>query len=351
MVSCAIKIQAMTYRLRPVKYLILGLLTILACNKEDDGFTFVPARDRAEEAPVSTEIIETYLNTHFYNYEEFQNPPADFDFKIRFDTIAGDNADKIPLIQQVQHKMVPDRVDEGVEYKLYYLSALEGGGSTPAFPDVVTLTYEGQYLNTEFTASAYTKLFDSATTPVSFDLTSVVNGFQDGITTAKTSPFPAIEAADGSVSFEDYGVGAVFIPAGLGYYVSPPNGSIIPFYAQLIFTFQLYAARVGDQDEDGIPTIFEDLNENNLEEDDDTDSDGLPNFFDADDDGDGRPTSEEIIVRTYVFLDGEPEPTWPNTEVEVKREYNAQTMETTIYTVEYPDEDNDGIVDYLDSDS
>ena len=247
--------------------------------------------------------------------------------------------------------MVPDRVDEGVEYKLYYLSAVEGGGSAPAFPDVVTLTYEGQYLNTEFTASAYTKLFDSASTPISFDLTSVVNGFQDGIITAKTSPFPAIEAADGSVSFEDYGVGAVFIPAGLGYYVSPPNGSIIPFYAQLIFTFQLYTSRVGDQDEDGIPTIFEDLNENNLEEDDDTDSDGLPNFFDADDDGDGRPTSEEIILRTYVFLDGEPEPTWPSTEVEVKREYNAQTMETTIYTVEYPDEDNDGVVDYLDADS
>ena len=153
------------------------------------------------------------------------------------------------------------------------------------------------------------------------------------------------------MSFEDYGVGAVFIPAGLGYYVSPPNGSIIPFYAQLIFTFQLYSSRTGDQDDDGLPTIFEDLNGNNLEEDDDTDADGLPNFFDADDDGDGRPTSEEIIVRTYVFLDGEPEPTWPSTETEVKREYNAQTMETTIYTVEYPDEDNDGIVDYLDSDS
>ncbi|NDB03369.1 MAG: hypothetical protein EBY38_06880, partial [Flavobacteriaceae bacterium] len=261
------------------------------------------------------------------------------------------NTDKTPLIDQVQHKMVPDRVDEGIEYKLYYLSAVEGGGEHPMYPDVVTLTYEGRYLNTEFTGSEYTKLFDSANTPVSFDLTSVVNGFQDGVITAKTSPFPAIEAPDGSVSFEDYGVGAVFIPAGLGYYVSPPNGSIIPFYAQLIFTFQLYSSRIGDQDEDGIPTIYEDINGNNLEEDDDTDSDGLPNFFDADDDGDGRPTSEEIIVRTYVFMDGEPEPEWPDSEEEVKREYNAQTMETTIYTVEFTDEDSDGVVDYLDSDS
>jgi FKBP-type peptidyl-prolyl cis-trans isomerase FkpA len=90
---------------------------------------------------------------------------------------------------------------------------------------------------------------------------------------------------------------------------------------------------------------------NDIEEDDDTDGDGLPNFFDSDDDGDGRPTSEEIIERTYVFLDGEAEPVWPATETEVKRIYDAVTMETTIYTLEYTDEDNDGTPDYLDADS
>ena len=116
-----------------VSLALIGL-TLVSCKKEDDGFTFVPARDRAEEAPVSTQIIEDYLNTHFYNYEEFQNPPANFDFKIRFDTIAGEFADKIPLIDQVNFKMVPDRVTEGVEYKLYYLQALEGGGEHHCFP-------------------------------------------------------------------------------------------------------------------------------------------------------------------------------------------------------------------------
>ncbi len=324
------------------------MFTVFSCNKKDDGVTFVPARDRGEEAPVSVAIIEEYLQTHFYNYEEFANPPADFDFKIKFDTIAGDNANKIPLINQVSSKTVPDRVDEGVNYTLYYLNALEGGGQKPTFADVVTLRYEGTFLNTEFTLSPYTSLFDSAASPVSFDLTAVVNGFQDGMIEFKTSPTGPITNPDGTVSFENYGVGAVFIPSGLGYYVSPPNGSPIPFYSQLIFTFQLYTTRVGDQDGDGIPSFYEDLNGNQIEEDDDTDSDGLPNYFDTDDDNDGRPTSQEITIREYILAEGDPYPELGANEFEVNNVYNETTMETTITTLEYKDANEDGVPDYLD---
>jgi len=331
--------------------LILSVLAMVSCKKDDDNVTFIPARDRADEAPVSVGIVEEYLQTHFYNYEEFQNPPADFDYRIKFDTIAGDNAGKIPLINQVSFKIVPDRIAEGVTYKLYYLNAVEGGGEKPKFPDITTLTYEGYYINVEFTGSPYTKLFDSAATPVSFDLTAVVNGFQDGVIESRTSPFPPVEGTDGSLTFTDYGVGAVFMPSGLGYYVSPPNGSAIPFYSQLIFTYHLFASRQGDQDNDGIPSIFEDLNNNQLEEDDDTDENGLPNYFDTDDDGDGRPTSEEIESRTYVLAEGDPEPTLNPNEFEIRREYDEETFETTIYTVEYLDTDGDGIWDHLDEDS
>lgn len=331
--------------------LVCGILTIVSCKKEDDGFTFVPARDRDEEAPVSVGIVEEFLQTHFYNYEEFQNPPSGFDYIIKFDTIAGDNAGKTPLIDQVEFKVVPDRIADGVTYKLYYLKVVEGGGEKPKFPDVTTLTYEGHYLNTEFTGSDYFKLFDSAVTPVSFDLTSVVNGFQDGVIENKTSPLPPTENPDGSLTFEDYGVGAVFIPSGLGYYVSPPAGSGIPFYAQLVFTFKLLAARQGDQDNDGIPSIFEDLNGNQLEEDDDTDGNGLPNYFDSDDDGDGRPTIEEILTHEYVIAEGDPEPQLNPEEFEIRREVDSETLEITIYTVEYTDEDLDGIPDHLDEDS
>ncbi|MCB0458086.1 MAG: hypothetical protein R2776_03060 [Flavobacteriaceae bacterium] len=332
--------------------LSLIVLTIFSCKKEDDGVTFVPARDRAEEAPVSVAIVEEYLRTHFYNYEEFANPSAEFDFKIKFDTIAGDNASKIPLIDQVQSKTVPDRIADGVTYKLYYLNALEGGGQKPKFSDVVTLRYEGIFLNTEFTLSPYTQLFDSAATPISFDLTNVVNGFQDGVIEIKTSPTGPITDPDGTVRFEDFGVGAVFMPSGLGYYVSPPNGSPIPFYSQLIFTFQLYAKRVGDQDNDGIPTILEDLNGNQLEEDDDTDSDNFPNYFDPDDDNDGRPTLQELIITEYEKDPLDPDPALGANEFEYDREevvINGVTK-IIITTHKFKDNDGDGIFDHLDDD-
>jgi hypothetical protein len=107
------------------------------------------------------------------------------------------------------------------------------------------------------------------------------------------------------------------MPAGLGYYVNPPPTSAIPLYAQLIFTFQLYAKETGDQDNDRVVSTIEDLNMNMIEEDDDTDEDGIPNYIDPDDDGDGRPTIDEI----EIAADG---------------------------TVTFPDSDGNGIPDYLD---
>ncbi|MCW5519112.1 hypothetical protein J1N09_04630 [Aureitalea sp. L0-47] len=296
------------------------LLIVNSCGNDDDvQDNFIPARDRAEEAPVAQAIIEEYLNTHFYNYEEFANPPANFDFQIKFDTIAGVNSDKTPLREQVTSKMVKDRIKEGLEYKLYYLVVEEGGGDRPEFPDLATITYDGTYINKEEEILPYSRRFDASTIPIRFDMTAVVNGLQDvlvefkGATSIVTNP-------DGSTSFEGYGIGAVFMPSGLGYYVNPPPTSVIPTYAQLIFAFQLYENEMGDQDNDGVPSVVEDLNGNNLEEDDDTDLDLLPNYADNDDDGDGRPTRDEIEI-----------------------DANGN--------ITYPDEDGDGIVDYLDSDS
>lgn len=306
--------KAFTYLLIPMTFLSIG-----SCGNDDDNVQFIPARDRGEEAPNSTSIIEEYLETHFYNYEEFENPPADFDFKIKFDTIAGDNSNKTPLIDQVSSKTVQDRVDLDVFYNLYFLNVIQGEGDSPTFGDNATLTYEGTFLNKEVSSADYTEVFDSSVVPINFDLTAVVNGFQDGVTEFNGAT-NIITNPDGTVSFENYGVGAVFIPSGLGYYVSTPVGGNIPVYAQLIFSFQLYSKTEGDQDNDGILTINEDLNGNGLEEDDDTDSDGLPNFFDADDDNDGRPTTDEIIVNA----DG---------------------------SITFPDTDGDGIVDHLDPDS
>jgi len=318
------------------------LLTISSCKKEDDGVVSFPLRDRAEEAQVANAEITTYLETHFYNYEEFANPDADFDYRIKFDTIAGDNASKAPLMDQVSSKIVTDREEENITYTLYYLSVIEGEGKQVNFPDIVTLSYEGRLLSNN-------SLFDSSVNPVRFDLTQVINGFQDGLKEFKTAT-NIIENEDGTVTYENYGVGAVFIPSGIGYFSNSPSFAL-PAYSQLIFTFQVYATQNGDQDDDGVPSIFEDLNNNDLEEDDDTDGDFVPNYADNDDDNDGRLTKNEIETNEYMLNEGDPEPTLAENEVEVDRVYDAENNTTVISTVVFTDVDNDGVPNYLDKDN
>ncbi|MEM7187805.1 MAG: hypothetical protein AAF466_14240 [Bacteroidota bacterium] len=300
---------------------LLTALFVQSCGSDDsDPDNFVPARDRGDEAPLSTAIVEEYLRTHFYNYEEFENPPADFDYVITFDTIAGDNADKIPLIEQVVTKNVRDRVTDGVTYDLYYLKVAQGGGEeSPQFPDISTLTYTGIYINKEITSIPYSKLFDGSVVPVTFDQTAIVNGLQDALTEFNVAE-DIIVNGDGTIEPVNPGRGAVFMPAGLGYYVNPPAGSEIPIYAQLIFTFNLYSTIQGDQDNDTVPSIVEDVNGNGLEEDDDTDGDTIPNYLDSDDDNDGRPTADEVEIDANGNLS-------------------------------FPDADGDLVPDYLDADS
>jgi len=54
-----------------------------------------------------------------------------------------------------------------------------------------------------------------------------------------------------------------------------------------------YQTTFVDDDNDGIPSILEDINGNGDLTDDDTDGDGIPNYLDADDDGDNVLTEDE----------------------------------------------------------
>lgn len=324
----------------------LLLLTALSCRK-DDAIDVIPPRDRGEEAIPSMAEIETYLNTHFYNYEEFANPPAEFNFEIKFDTIAGDNASKTPLIDQVSFKNVIDRVDETVTYKLYYLNVIQGEGESPNFPDIASISYEGTYLNNESSYNV-SNVFDSSVTPVRFDLTQIVPGLQQVLIEFNASTGFVVNG-DGTITFENYGVGAAFIPSGLAYYTTTPPG--IPVYSQLIFTFKLSQTELGDQDFDTVPSIYEDLDQDGNVLDDDTDGDNLPNFADVDDEGDGRLTINEVVLNTYTVNPGDDDPVLASNEVETKRETDQTTLITTITTITFTDTDADGTPDYLDPDN
>ncbi len=127
------------------------------------------------------------------------------------------------------------------------------------------------------------------------------------------------ENPDGTIEWNnDYGVGAVFMPSGLGYFSRSQGG--IPPYSPLVFTFKLHGMDEADHDRDGIPSWMEDVDEDGDVLNDDTDGNGIPNYSDADDDGDGTPTRDEIEINE----DG---------------------------SIDFTDSNDDGVPDYLDPDT
>ena len=65
--------------MRKIKFLIpiaTLFVVIFSCNNDDDGVIVVPPHERSDEVIVAKEEVEEYLETHFYNYEEFENPAS-----------------------------------------------------------------------------------------------------------------------------------------------------------------------------------------------------------------------------------------------------------------------------------
>lgn len=313
---------------------VLSFALLLASCEGDDGLDFevVPPLLLADVIIEDEAEIVEYLQTHFYNYEEFANPPANFDFRIVLDTIAGDNADRTPLINQVESRTVTisssdfllDDEEEDIPHTYYILSAREGLGANPTFADSTFVRFQGQLLDGQ--------IFDEVTTIAAFDLatfqqpgfggTRAFRGVGEGIQQIRAGN-EIIDNPDGTFEIPGSGIGMVIFPSGLGTF----NGirSPIPQYAPLIFTFEVLATTNADHDGDGIPSFMEDVDGDGLVFNDNTDSGTetfgiFPNYLDPDDDNDGISTSEEIIINA----DG---------------------------TITFPDSDGDGTPDYLDNDT
>ena len=247
-------------------YVLLSISIIYSCKKDEE---VEPPRDLAEQAILDEQILEDFLSTHFYNYEDFQDP--DNQTKIKFDTIANENSNKTPLIEQVNKSTINVRISDGsfINHPIYTLVAREGIGESPSSVDSTYLSYEGLLLNKS--------IFDKSLTPIWFDLTSVVRGFREGMPTLRPGDF-SIDQNNLPV-FSNYGQGAIFMPSGLGYFGNPSGG--IPAYSPIIFKIELYLVKKTDHDGDGILTADEfDSDGDGVV--DDTDGDGLADYLDAD---------------------------------------------------------------------
>lgn len=288
----------------------LGIFGILigftSCEPEQRGFVR-PARDYQEQRPVDHDSLQTFLQNRFYNYEDYQNAASNELVTFTIDTIQGANAAKTPLIDQVNEITLQVKDDDGVyhDHTAYILPLREGVGTAPTVADSVFVTYKGMLLN------LYE--FDETTSPIWFESLSVVKGFGALMPYIKKAA-PPIVNTDGTYSFNGFGSAAVFMPSALGYY-NNITGSI-PEYSPLIFAVDLYTYNTTDHDGDTVPTHLEDIDGDGYF-DDDTDSDGVPNYRDIDDDND------DVLTRT---------------------EYDANDDGVP------DDADNDGTPDYLDED-
>ena len=304
--------------------------SFLSCNNDDnDQIEVVPPRLLAEVAPENDEEIQEYLSTHFYNYEEFMSPPADFDYKIVIDTIAGANADKTPLADFVDEMTINvsssqlglTEEENDVPHTLYYLVAREGAGLAPTVADSVLLRYEGMLLDGN--------KFDASESYVWQVLPFTIRGYGNAITNIPAATEAGLVVnPDGTFGFNDSGIGLMIMPSGLAYFAGGGPAGDIPQYANIIF--QVEVGRIiedTDSDNDGVPSILEDINGNGYLFDDNTDSEvepagaGFADFQDGDDDGDGVSTRSEISDDQGNII------------------------------IPYPDADGDGTPDYLDPDT
>lgn len=295
-------------------YFILTIttLSLFSCSKNDVA-QVEPLRDYAVQFTADNLVIEEYLKS---NYMTVTNNPGQVnDQDVVFTKIPAGGME--PSIMSYLNKstfpklLVRDVAFHNITYKMYYLVLRPGSGEAPCNVDGVLTSYKGTYLQNTKVADVSTlnaTSFEEVIYPQQFlSLFSTITGWGEIFPQFKTGDAP-VTNGDGTVSYNNFGAGVMFVPSGLAYYATG-SGSI-PTYVPLVFKFKLYAMQRLDQDNDGIPSYLEDLNGDGYfgrfttgtVNPDDTDGDGIPNFLDVDDDGDGISTRKEITAADGTLI-------------------------------------------------
>ena len=205
------------------------IISVNSCSPDDeDSIVSVPENDRTEQQVIDNDTLVVYLNTHYYNSTEVNalaNPTvADV---VITELLEGETlpSDATLLMSAVETKTTT-YLD--VEYDYYILKINQGTttAQSPRFCDKVRVNYSGSLMDGTN--------FDRSSTPVNFDLTSVIPGWSRvmpdfNVASTYTSN------TDGTISYDGYGMGVMFLPSGLGYYAAYQTS--IPSYSNLVFKF------------------------------------------------------------------------------------------------------------------
>lgn len=290
------KNKVMSRFFKVVLLLTIGIL-VFSCNKDDDSNGPSPEK-YADQYAKDIARIDEFIDNHYMKVD-----PVTFD--VTYTKIMTPGPDSLSIREQTQYplqfKMV-EQEDHEVNYKVYFINFRQGIKDKPCRVDSALVSYRGEYLykkkeavkpaTNPVTYIEYItgKEFEEAQTPVWFRLAEVVQAWQEIIPLFQTGT-SSFDPVTGVIDYQDFGAGVFFIPSGLGYFSSTSIGG--QAYSPLVFSFKLKHLNRIDHDVDGIDSYLEDLNENGIFSDDDTDDDGRPNYLDSDDDGDGFITKAE----------------------------------------------------------
>jgi FKBP-type peptidyl-prolyl cis-trans isomerase FkpA len=296
--------------------LLLAGIAIVSCNKsDDDDVVTVPLRDYKEQYKADNDSIVNYLKTNY-----IESVTADFDVKISKIPVGGT---QISIWDQKEYPLQTRKVySNDVTYEVYFLTLRQGTGSAPMNTDRIVASYTGNFLNGKVFDSSYgnAETFNlfaySPEGTVIEGWSEIFPQFRTGTSTTSTGT--------GVITYDNYGAGVMFIPSGLAYYAS--GKGTIPAYTSIVFSFKLFDLQRMDNEYtissstggvvilgDGVPDYLEDVNGDGYLYDfrnttkypnppkkliDDTDKDGIADFVDFDDDGDGFSTRFELTKPT-----------------------------------------------------
>ena len=311
--------------------LLISILFVgFSCGDDGaDNVIEVPEADRTEQQVIDNDSLVGYLQTHYVNESILINNQSILfnDFEINELPEDGNlpDPDQNTLLIDLVETFTTTYFD--VEYEYYILKVNQGGSdNSPNFSDKVRVSYEGTLMDNT--------VFDSSITPVDFDLTSTIAGWGRVLPEFNNAEDFIINS-DGTVTYNNPGIGIMFLPSGLGYY-SAAAGSV-PVYSNLIFKFKIYQSEVNDHDFDNVPSHLEDLDGDFDLTDNNSDDDSFADFVDGDDDNDGTLTIDEDLE--------------PDTDLTLDRDGDGDpTNDIGDGDPTNDDTDGDGIPNYLDPD-
>lgn len=269
--------------------IIVIVLAILIYACEDDGFIVNPFADvnHIALAESDNDSIVKFLQNHYYDRD--------------LDSVKPLVSGKVAMFNDVSNLKTLEVTENTIDYKLYVYVARQGDSGLdpdkgfPSVVDSVFVKYDGRTMGgTSFSENS----FDNNTSGIWFTLLSVIRGWSYGFTQVKGGELkkgPNGTPFNGPITYLNGGKGVLFIPSGLAYPSSNPNNQSSALVdTNLMFYFDLLTLVPDtDHDNDGVPSILEDIDGDGIVTNDDSDEDGFPDYFDVDDDGDGVFTKDE----------------------------------------------------------